>query len=954
MKAIAALLLLAAPLLPVAASAEDPDLRDISLDYTYIMIAHDSLAAAVAPLRDHRQTDYCGNFSNSHKVLLVTRSLVESQFGDAPQGIKDFLSYAYCNWAATPEYVLLVGHGTWVDASEDTTCLIPEYPYPYYEHIRNQVWTDDWYVCVDGQNDIEPDMIIGRLPAKSPQDVEAYVAKVLAYDLCGISRNANDNLLFLCHDVLEPNPPETYPVGAARVLRDSLVFEVLDQDWDVTTLTASDICNGDPGQCYDIWENSAVSILNESPGGNAPLVVGCLGTFSDERNLMYFCTQQMGFSMSGLNVTSVYPFFVGACCELGQYWHGRNVFDQEYEHLIAEMFLFEPDKGAIGWIAPSELMVRMHGAYWFSRALYSRLREPERTIGSAFLEAKLECLQSYGLERNAFRNFSLLGDPALVLAKNYDPEVTAVSAPNTVDPGEVAPLEVYYNDRNKTCCIGDCYDEIWSIDWDAELGTIVEDEGQPIVPPTATYYAPENVSGVYDHVTVTVTDKMGLTGQYVEEIYIRHSKPGCPYLFVNDGRSFRRDNNISSWAYSDGPNSLSSIDYYKLRIKPDGDEYQMEIRGLEEETSFLDETALLVIDHDETIEIALTPEGSAFLYTGLTPPASAVDRNGEDRLAGVVSRDTLAFKGGKDDYVILTFDAGGETAALAPSAQDDGDDGGVIMGGDGKVDPCEDGGCLEGELLAEGRLEQSAPYMTIPKGILVQVEDSNGRWSEVSFMRPREHPSEIVTPASAFGSQARIPNRIRLFWTGEHSLDFVGRVNRAAERPEVRVLEPIAASHSSEGSVLADLTARDDRNAVIRPAETLSLTFVSPPSGEGKVRDLVLVTYGYFTREPEQISPSLMSIPTRNALERATPNPFSSQIAIHYAVAPPGHELEIAVFDAKGRLVKTLLRGSKPAGRHVVSWDGKTEKGKGAPAGVYFCRMSTEQRSTSTKIVKME
>jgi flagellar hook assembly protein FlgD len=87
-------------------------------------------------------------------------------------------------------------------------------------------------------------------------------------------------------------------------------------------------------------------------------------------------------------------------------------------------------------------------------------------------------------------------------------------------------------------------------------------------------------------------------------------------------------------------------------------------------------------------------------------------------------------------------------------------------------------------------------------------------------------------------------------------------------------------------------------------------------------------------------------------LEPATPNPFRSEIAIHYAIASPGHAVDIAVFDAKGRLVKRLFSGIKPPGRYVVTWDGRTGEDKAAPAGVYFCRMKTEERTTSTKIIR--
>jgi len=40
-----------------------------------------------------------------------------------------------------------------------------------------------------------------------------------------------------------------------------------------------------------------------------------------------------------------------------------------------------------------------------------------------------------------------------------------------------------------------------------------------------------------------------------------------------------------------------------------------------------------------------------------------------------------------------------------------------------------------------------------------------------------------------------------------------------------------------------------------------------------------------------------------------------------------------------GRLVRTLVDGPRPAGRHAVIWDGRDERGGDAGSGVYFSRL---------------
>jgi len=61
--------------------------------------------------------------------------------------------------------------------------------------------------------------------------------------------------------------------------------------------------------------------------------------------------------------------------------------------------------------------------------------------------------------------------------------------------------------------------------------------------------------------------------------------------------------------------------------------------------------------------------------------------------------------------------------------------------------------------------------------------------------------------------------------------------------------------------------------------------------------------------------------------------------------------VRLAVYDAAGRLVRTLVEGALPGGRHAVRWDGKDRSGRPAPAGVYFCRAETSEGVVSRKLV---
>ncbi len=74
------------------------------------------------------------------------------------------------------------------------------------------------------------------------------------------------------------------------------------------------------------------------------------------------------------------------------------------------------------------------------------------------------------------------------------------------------------------------------------------------------------------------------------------------------------------------------------------------------------------------------------------------------------------------------------------------------------------------------------------------------------------------------------------------------------------------------------------------------------------------------------------------ALHPARPNPFNPSTTISYSVAHSAHA-ELVIYDVRGRLVRALWRGTVPAGRHEVIWDGRDDSGARAASGVYACQL---------------
>lgn len=81
-------------------------------------------------------------------------------------------------------------------------------------------------------------------------------------------------------------------------------------------------------------------------------------------------------------------------------------------------------------------------------------------------------------------------------------------------------------------------------------------------------------------------------------------------------------------------------------------------------------------------------------------------------------------------------------------------------------------------------------------------------------------------------------------------------------------------------------------------------------------------------------------IPTALAIVDAAPNPFNPQTTIRFDL-PRGGEASVTVHDVRGRLVRTLWRGHREAGRYEITWDGRDDLGTAAPSGVYLMRLVT-------------
>ncbi len=87
-----------------------------------------------------------------------------------------------------------------------------------------------------------------------------------------------------------------------------------------------------------------------------------------------------------------------------------------------------------------------------------------------------------------------------------------------------------------------------------------------------------------------------------------------------------------------------------------------------------------------------------------------------------------------------------------------------------------------------------------------------------------------------------------------------------------------------------------------------------------------------------------------NALAQNTPNPFNPITSIRYSLEA-ATDARLAIYDTRGRLVRTLLNGPKTKGGHTTIWDGKDNGGQRVASGVYFYRLEAGTFTQTRKLV---
>jgi hypothetical protein len=99
------------------------------------------------------------------------------------------------------------------------------------------------------------------------------------------------------------------------------------------------------------------------------------------------------------------------------------------------------------------------------------------------------------------------------------------------------------------------------------------------------------------------------------------------------------------------------------------------------------------------------------------------------------------------------------------------------------------------------------------------------------------------------------------------------------------------------------------------------------------------------TTSVERLSTDL---PTRFSLDQNYPNPFNPATTIRFQI-PQSGLVSLKVFDVLGHEVATLVNDERTAGSYSTRWDAKN-----VGSGMYFCRLESNGRHETKKVVLMK
>ena len=115
-------------------------------------------------------------------------------------------------------------------------------------------------------------------------------------------------------------------------------------------------------------------------------------------------------------------------------------------------------------------------------------------------------------------------------------------------------------------------------------------------------------------------------------------------------------------------------------------------------------------------------------------------------------------------------------------------------------------------------------------------------------------------------------------------------------------------------------------------------------------KEITLLRDSYFRSQDQTLAKTLITVLTEEieketqplpefySLEQNYPNPFNPETEISFQI-PKNCKVDLKIFNALGKEIRTLANSYYPAGSHSVRWDAKDNYGNSVSSGVYLYQL---------------
>ncbi len=335
----------------------------------YLVVTPESLEAASAELAEHRK-------SQGLRTRVVTLETIHDEFGfgiPSPHNVKAFLAFALGKWSPAPRFAVLVGKGTfdYKDVEGRGDNLNP----PLMAATPNGLYASDNRLADVSGGDGVPDVMIGRIPVLSDEELRSYLTKLQAFEGQGLGE-----ALFLADN---PDVAGNFPGDSEKLV------SLLPDDVDTHRVYLSQLTLAQARQELMGKLQQGVSFWNYIGHGG-------LDRFASEG--LFLTTDVPPLS------NSVTPFVASLTCSTGR-------FEIPGWASLGEALVMKEDGGAIAAWTPSGLSYNSQ-ALILNEALVSSLYDGNTGVLGEAIQDALETFSETGQLRFMLSIYNLLGDPA--------------------------------------------------------------------------------------------------------------------------------------------------------------------------------------------------------------------------------------------------------------------------------------------------------------------------------------------------------------------------------------------------------------------------------------------------------------------------------------------------------------------------------------------------------------